>query len=476
VTWPFSLLLSLLLSLVAAIGCAGMGPTPVWDQPPPPIIDAPIVQPGALHRYELDNGLLLVILEDHRLPMVSIGMTVRRGASSETVENAGLAQFTAELMKRGAGERDALALANATDEIGASLSVAAGFDSMTAHVGGLTRDLDRLIDVLADVVLRPRFDLVEVQRTRREMLAAMERAKQQPNHLERKQAVATLYPGLRAGLPVSGVPQSVRGFDSQTAREFHDRMFVPNNAVFFASGDIVAEELLARIGSSFGAWQAGEIPAAGPPLPSPAPTERQIVIVDRPDLVQTRITLIHEGLARADPERISASLLNSVVGGGGFSSRLMKRLRADAGLTYGVRSGFSMRRDGGSFSVSTFTRVAEVRRVIEIILAELERVRTDPPSPEELDRARAIAVGGFGLGLETSGALLAALVNLNVYGLPEDSVDTYRSRIRAVTVADTQRSAIELIHPGRAAIVLVGPAETLVPQLAGFGPVEVVTP
>ncbi|MGE4607693.1 MAG: pitrilysin family protein [Myxococcota bacterium] len=466
-------------SVIAAclvIGCAGPSSMPVWDQPPPPVVDAPIVQPGALYRYELDNGLALVILEDHRLPMVSIGLATRRGAASETIETAGLAAFTTELMKRGAGERDALALASAIDEIGGSLGVGAGFDSMTARVGGLTRDQERLIEILADVVLRPRFDPAEAQRTRGEMLAAMERSKEQPNYLERKYATATLYPGLRAGLPIAGTPQSLSGFDAAAAREFHDRMFIPNNAVFFASGDIVAEELLAKIGSAFGAWPAGEIPAGGSKLPSPAPPQRQIVVVDRPDLVQTHITLIHEGLARIDPERISASLMNSVVGGGGFSSRLMKRLRSDTGLTYGVHSGFSMRRDGGSFSVSTFTRVAEVRRAVDIILSELERIRSDPPSQQELDKARARAVGGFQLGLETSNALLAALVNLDVYGLPEDSIDTYRSRLRATTIEDTERLANQLIHPERAAIVLVGPAEALVPQLEGLGPIEVIIP
>ncbi len=465
----------LLLGWLAS-SCAGSSSPPIWDQPPPPIVESPIVQPGALHRFELDNGLVLVFLEDRRLPRVSLGLTTRRGAASEEIETAGLARFTAEVMKRGAGERDALALASAIDEVGGSLGVAAGFDSVSAHVGGLTRDLDLLIEILADVVLRPRFDPGEVQRSRDETLGSMERAKQQPNYLEQKHAMATLYPGLRAGIPISGTPESVSGFDAVAARDFYGRNFVPNNSVFFASGDIDAENLLNRIGSAFGAWPAGEVPALPAALPSPVPAQRQVVVVDRPDLVQTRITLIHEGLARTDPERIAASLLNSVLGGGGFSSRLMKRLRSDAGLTYGVHSGFSMRREGGTFSVSTFTGVAEVRRVIDIVLSELERTRTDPPSQPELDKARAIAVGAFQLGLETSSALLAALVNLDVYGLPEDSIDTYRSRIRATTTEDTARLADKLIHPGRTAIVLVGPADALVGQMEGLGPVEVITP
>lgn len=463
------------LALVA-FGCAATPPVPIWDQPPPPIVDAPIVQPGALHRYELDNGMVLIVLEDHRLPKVSIGLTVRRGAASEQVADAGLARFTAELMERGAGDRDALALASAIDEVGGSLSVTSGFDSMSVYLAGLTSDLDLLVEILSDVALRPRFDPEEAQRTRDETLASLERAQQQPNYLEQKNAMAALYPGLRAGIPLAGTPQSVAGFDADSAREFHRLMFVPNNAIFFASGDIDADDLLGRIGSAFGSWPAGDVPPMTEPLPVPVPPHRKIVVVDRPDQVQTRITLIHEGLARTAPERIAASLLNSVLGGGGFSSRLMNRLRVDAGLTYGVSSGFSMYRDGGTFSVSTFTRVAEVRRVIDIIVSELELARTDPPSQQELDKARALAVGGFQLGLETSAALLGALVNLDVYGLPEDSIDTYRSRVRATTTEDTAALAIELLHPERAAIVLVGPADALVGQLENLGPVAVITP
>jgi zinc protease len=253
-------------------------------------------------------------------------------------------------------------------------------------------------------------------------------------------------------------------------------MFVPNNAILFASGDLDARELLDRVGVAFGAWPAGEIPDAGPPLPALTPTARRILIVDRPDLSQTQITLAHEGIARTDPDRIAASLLNAALGGSGFSSRLVQRVRADAGLAYGISSGFSLRRGGGTFLVSTSTRVAEVRRVIDLLLIELERARREPPAGLELEEVRALAVGQFALGIETSDAVLGSLVNLNIYGLPEDSLDTYRSRIRSVTAADVERLASTLLHPDRAAIVLVGPAEALTPQLEDLGPIEIVQP
>jgi zinc protease len=465
-----------LAALAALIACAGSADLPIWDQPPPPSVDSPVVKPGSLHRFELDNGLTVIVLEDHRLPRVSLGINLRRGAASVGPDRAGLADFTTELMKRGAGDRDSLELASAVDALGSGLSVRASWDSIAAEIWGLTRDLDSMLGILADVVLRPRFDEDEAIRTRGELLASIERATDDPHFLERRFTSVALYSGLRAGLPLSGSPETLAALDSAAARDFHARMFVPNNAIFFASGDLDAAELLERVGAAFGSWPAGEIPDAGPPLPAPIPTARRILIVDRPDLTQTRITLAHEGISRTDPDRLAASLLNQAIGGSGFSSRLMQRVRADAGLTYGVSSRFNLRRGGGSFVVSTFTRVAEVRRVIDLLLAEFERARREPPIGSELENMRALAVGQFALGIETSDAVLDSLVNLDTYGLPEDSLDTYRSRIRAVTAADVERLASTLLHPDRAAIVLVGPAEALTPQLKGLGPIEVVQP
>jgi zinc protease len=465
-----------LAALAALTACAGSVDVPIWERPPPPAADSPVVKPGSLHRFELDNGLSLIVLEDHRLPRVSLGIGLRRGAASVEPDRAGLAGLTAELMKRGAGDRDSLELASAIDALGSVLSVRSSWDSITAQVWGLTRDLDSMLGILADVVLRPRFDDDEALRTRGELLAALERATDDPHYLERRFALAALYAGLRAGLPLSGNPETLAAFDSAAARDFHARIFVPNNAIFFASGDLDAAALFDRVAAAFGAWPAGEVPAAGPPLPAPTPPARRILVVDRPDLSQARITLAHEGIARTDPDRIAASLLNAAIGGSGFSSRLMKRVRADAGLTYGVSSRFGLRRGGGVFAVSTFTRVAEVRRVIDLLLVELERARREPPTGSELEEMRALAVGQFALGIQTSDAVLDSLVNLDVYGLPEDSLDTYRSRIRAVTAADVERLASKLLHPDRTAIVLVGPAEDLTPQLKDLGPIEVVHP
>ena len=154
----------------------------------------------------------------------------------------------------------------------------------------------------------------------------------------------------------------------------------------------------------------------------------------------------------------------------------MAALRAEEGLTYGVSSGYSLRRVPGPFFVATFTKVGSTRAALDILLAELERARREPPAEEELSWARTLATGGFSMGLETSDAVTDALVDLDVYGLPKDSLDTYRTRVRAITPEDMAKVARAHLHPERAAIVLVGPAKAIVPQLEGLGTVQVVQP
>ena len=466
----------LLAALCLALGCAPLFARPAWERPPPPARDVPVVQPGAFDRAELPNGLRVLVLEDRRVPRVVLGLHVRRGEAALASDEAGLAGFTAELMERGAGSRDAVALAEAVDEIGASLGVWSGWDAMGVFVSGLSRDLDRLVEILADVVLRPRFEAGEAARARSEQLASLEKAKDDPATLAGWFTQRALYPGHRFGLPRGGTPETVRRLDARAARAFHARVFVPNDAVLSASGDVAADGFIARAREAFGAWQVGPVPDPGPPPPMPAPSVRRIVVVDRPDLVQARISIAHDGIARTDPDRIAVALMNSVIGGSGFSSRLTKSVRADAGLTYGIGSRFELRREPGPFVVSTFTRVSEARRVVDLVLAELVRARSQPPTEAELRDARSLAIGRFSLGLESSAAVMDSLVDLDVYGLPQDSLDTYRARVRATGAMDVARMARQHLHPERAAVVLVGPADLLAPQFEDLGEVTRLSP
>ena len=469
----------LLAGACAAPGCFLTGSRKAWDLPPPPILEAPVVQPGSLHRSREESGLHRLLLEDRRLPRLVLSLAVRRGAGSEERDRAGLAEFTAELMKRGAGERDAFELARSVDEIGASLRVTAGWDAVTVTVTGLSRDLDRLAEILADVALRPRLADEEGRKARDEQLAGLEQGRDDPGTLTRWHSAELLYPEHRYGLPISGTPETVAKLDAAAARRFHRRLFAPANAILAASGDLRPEQFERIARERFGVerWPGAEVPPPGPVPALPAPARRHLRVIDRPDLVQARIVITHDGMRRDDPDRIAIDLMNNVLGGSGFSSRLMARVRSEEGLAYGVGSFFAPRRRTGPFAVSTSTRVSEARRVLDLLLEELRAMRDSrPPSSGELAAAASYNVGRFGLSLETSAAVMSTLVSLDIYGLPEDSLDTYRTRVRAATRDDLAAAARQRLHPERAAIVMVGPAESLVPLLEGLGEIEVVKP
>jgi zinc protease len=458
------------------LGCALLAPKPAWELPPPPAPDRPVTRDGAITRVDLPNGLRVLVHEDRRLPRVSIGIAVRRGASVETPAQAGGVSFMAELLERGAGKRDALAYAETVAALGASFAANADWDSVEVGIAGLSRDFDALLDLLADAALRPRFDAREAERARAALLAALEKSKDDPATLASWHASRAVYGSHRFALPVAGTPETVAALDAATARAYHAKLFVPNDAIVSVTGDIDPQTVIAALRARFGAWPRGAVVDPGAPPPAQAPSARSITVVDRPDLGQARIVVGHEGIARGDADRIPTSLFNLVIGGSGFSSRLMAALRGKEGLTYGVSSAYALRRAPGPFFAATFTRVEKLREALDILLAELEHARSAPPGEDELSWARTLATGSFAMGLETSDAVTGALVDLDVYGLPEDSLDTYRTRVRAITPAEMAQVAQAHLHPDRAAIVLVGPAKAIVPQLEGLGTVQVVQP
>jgi len=464
-----------LLSL--ALGCAFFAPPPAWEEAPPPPAENAIVVPEDLHRETLSNGAQLLLLEDHRLPRLVLGITLRRGAGSVDPSVAGVAQLATEVMQRGAGERDALLLAKVVEDAGASLTISSGWDTTGVSLSGLSEDQDLLLEILQDVAFRPRFEEAEFAKAQAEQQAGIVAAQDDPATLVRWNTLRALFPEHRYGLPHSGTAETVARVDVAAARAYWADRFVPKNLIFWAVGDFSATALIPKLRGVF-----GEVPD-GPQIPNTpktsdrTPEQRRIIIVDKPELLQARIIVAHEGIARTESTRIAVDLMNNALGGGGFSSRLMQKIRSDEGLTYGVGSGFSLRSQPGPFSVSTFTRVPKVRRVVDLILEEMEAIRSDRPMTEdELRRFISYNVGRFGLSLETSDAVLSSLVDLEVHGLSGNSLETYRSRVRAVSLEDVGRAAELRLHPDRAAIIVLGPAEVLVPELEGLGPVEVWQP
>ncbi len=461
------------LLALAAAALAGCQTAPLWEQPVAPY-EAPVVDASRLHRATLENGLEILVFEDHRFPTLDLGLVVRSGSAIEAPGEEGLAGFTAELMGRGAGARTALELAAVVDQLGAKIDASAGWDSTQANASGLSRDGDTLLTLLADVVQRPRFDADEAVRVRDEQIAQLRQAGDDPQTLVSWAFYRVAYPGHRFALPQAGTLDAAAKLGAAQARAFHQRIFTPRDAILYATGDVDASAFVEQARAQFGAWQGGAAPAR-PAAPAPI-AKRRIVVVDRPDLGQPQVVVGHEGIARDDERRMAVQLVNAALGGGGFSSRLMSTIRAEEGLTYHVSSQFVQRRVPGPFVVQTFTKTDNVGNMVGRILDELERLKREPPGGEELTNVRSGRLGSFAIGLETSAAVTTALVDLDLYGLPRDSIDTFRTRARAVGDPEAAAIARDLFHPERALIVVVGPGEALRSQLERFGPVEVVAP
>ncbi len=460
-----------------AMGCGLFSPRPAWEVSPPPPVENAIVSSDDLHRATLPNGLELILLEDDRLPRLALGITLRRGAGSVDPSLAGVAELAVEVMQRGAGERDALALAKAVEDVGASLTISSSWDTTRISLSGLSQDRALLFEILQDVALRPRFAEIEFAKARAEQQAAIVAAQDEPATLVRWHALRVLFDGHRYGRPHSGTAETIARIDVDLARAYWVDRFVPRNTIFWAVGDFRAAQLIPEVQRVFGGLPDLPVIPNTPPTEAHTPLKPRIVVVDKPDLLQARIIVTHEGIRRTERSRIAVDIMNDALGGSGFSSRLMKTIRSDEGLTYGVGSGFSLRSQPGPFSVSTFTRVSKVRQVIDLVLEEMEAIRAERPvGADELAKLIGFNVGRFGLSLETSDAILSSLVDLDVHDLPRNSLDTYRSRVRAVTQGDVARAAELRLHPDRAAIVILGPAEAIVPQLEDLGEVEIWQP
>ena len=216
------------------MGCGLSSPRPAWEEAPPPPPENAIVSGDDLHRVMLPNGLTLLVLEDDRLPRVALGLTLRRGAGSVDPALAGVAELAGEVMQRGAGERDALALAKVVEDAGASLSVSSGWDTTSIGLAGLSEDRALLFEILRDVALRPRFDEVEFAKARAEQQAGIVAAQDDPATLIRWHTLRVLFEGHRYGLPMSGTAETVSELSVDRARAYWIDRFVPRNTIFWA--------------------------------------------------------------------------------------------------------------------------------------------------------------------------------------------------------------------------------------------------
>ena len=400
------------------------------------------------------NGLTVLVLEQHALPIVQIDALVRVGSAQDPAQRAGLANLVSSLLDEGTTTRTANQIAEEIDFIGGSLSTSASEDFTTISVKVLAKDTALGFDLLSDVLRRPSFPQDEFARVRNQILGHIQSEVDEPGVVASKAFNELVFGKHPYRWPVNGTEESLARVTREDLIKFYAREYVPNQTILAVVGDITVERASALVASHFGDWKRGAVPARA--YDRPAPIREPVVRLIDKELTQSSIVLGHTGISRSNPDYYAVSVMNYILGSGDFSSRLMDSIRDRQGLAYGVYSRFEANRMAGPFTISLQTRSETTNKAIAGVLAEVRGMREKEVSDQELADAEAYLMGSFPLRLDTIGKLARVLTLVEFYGLGLEYFTDYPRQIEAVTKADVLRVARQYLHPDHYVLVVVG--------------------
>ncbi|HLG13266.1 MAG TPA: pitrilysin family protein [Blastocatellia bacterium] len=420
---------------------------------------------------KLKNGLLVLVLEDHKLPTFSLQMVMLSGGMSNPDDQIGIAQYTAQMLREGTKTRDSRTIAEQVDQYGATLSANAGLSSLTTNVSasGLVENIDPIMEMLADVVLNPSFPADEFNKLKTRNLGQIRLQRSQPGFLAGEMFSKVMY-GSHPGGRFALTADQIQRITPEALQKFHATHYKPNNAIFAIVGDVKPAEIMAKLEKHFGSWQPGDVPTYTIPAVAPAPASK-ISVINRPNSVQTNLVMGTFSIERTDPDYFALEMMNQVLGGGA-SARLFLNLREDKGYTYGAYSFVSSYKYRGYFQATTEVRTEVTKGSMDELMYELKRIRDELVPAEEFDRAKRTIIGGWALQLEFPQSSLQNAITQRLYGLPADYWDTYPQKIAAVTPAEVQRVARKYLDLDHLQIVAVGDATKIADVMKQFGTVE----
>ncbi len=416
---------------------------------------------AADHRHELSNGIVVFVVEDHELPLATVAVTVRTGAYLDPPDKIGLAGLTGSQMR--AGGTTTMSAADFDEEaafLAAQIGSSIGATSGGASMNCLTRDLDACLDLFFDMLRNPGFDEDRLALAKSQALQQMERRNDATAGIERREWARLM----RGDAHFSTRPRTRASVESITRDDlvaFHHEYYHPGNFLFSVSGDVDAAGILAELERRLGGWEAGG--RAVPPVPAPdsAPSPG-LYLVDKPDVNQGRVAIGHLGTTRDNPDRYKLLVMNDILGGGGFSARLLTRVRSDEGLAYSASSNFGVGvYYDGVFQAGFQSRSETVARATAIVLEEIERIRTEPVTEEELRNSIAYFVETFSRNFSSAASTAGLFARDEYTGRGPSYLVTYRDNIAAVTADDVLDVAQRYLDPEALAILVVGNLEAI---------------
>jgi zinc protease len=433
-------------------------------QPPAPLPPRPLNLPTP-SETTLGNGLRVVVVEQTRLPLVSFRLAFRTGDAFDPPELPGLTDIMSDMLVEGTETRTSRQIAEEVARYGATLSAGASSDYTTVAASSLAAYAEEVLELLADVALRPSFPENELDLVKTNAQQNLIAQRAQPSFLASEAVARSLF-GEHPYSVVSPTPESLEALTRELLLTRRRAKFVPNNAVLLIAGDVRRDSLLARVEELFGGWKPGEVEE--PRFPSPPALEgRAVYVVNRPGSAQTNIVVANRGIRRTDPDYFPVLVMHTILGGTA-SARLFMNLREEKGYTYGAYTQLDARRYAGSFRATAEVRTPVTGASLKEIFYELGRIRSEDVSEKELSDAKSYLSGIFPIRLETQEGLVEQLLQMRMHDLAPDYLDTYRERIMRVTREDVRRVANLYVTPDNAAVVLVGDADEVREQAAPY--------
>ncbi len=408
------------------------------------------------HRHELSNGIVAFVVEDHELPLVAVAVTVRTGTWLDPPDKIGLASLTGSQMR--AGGTTTMSAADFDEEaafLAAQIGSNIGATSGGASMNCLARDLDACLDLFFDMLRNPGFDEERLALAKSQAIQQMERRNDSTGSIERREWQRLM----RGDAHFSTLPRTRTSIESITRGDlaaFHREYYHPGNFLFSVSGDVDTAGILAELARRFEGWEAGDTPV--PPVPAPGFTPSPgLYLVDKPDVNQGRVAIGHLGTTRDNPDRYKLLVMNDILGGGGFSARLLTRIRSDEGLAYSASSNFGVGvYYDGVFQAGFQSRSETVARATAIVLEEIERIRTEPVTAAEMRNSIAYFVETFSRNFSSAASTAGLFARDEYTGRDPSYLATYRDNIAAVTAEDVLDVAQRYLDPEALAILVVG--------------------
>jgi zinc protease len=422
---------------------------------------------------KLKNGLTIVLEEDHKLPTIAFTMWIRPGQLADPRDLPGLAAFTAGMLREGTDKRKSEQIASEVDSLGATLEASSrfGVSYTSVNASGLISDTAKILDLMSDVVLHPSFPAGELAKYKQSEGASLEQRLANPQFLGQQGFKRVVYGGTPMAL-ASATKESIEKISVEDLKRFHDKHYVPGNAILGVTGDFTASEMRATIEKYFGAWMgAAEAPEKFAAAVTPQATK--ITLVDRPASVQTYIIVGDRGIRRTDSEYYGLDVMNQVLGGGP-QARLFLDLREEHSLTYGAYSRFNAEIYPGDWLAFAPVRTPVTGDAMERFLYEFKKINNEPVPQGEMDDAHRAIIASFAISLEQPREILNDWLTVQYYGLPVDYWDKYPDHIAGIDAAGVQASAKKFVDLDHLQWICVGDRKEIEGVLKKYGTVNVV--